>query len=125
MLSDAERASMRQRHARPGQLDRLFSQIRAFADGDDPSFTPEQLGTIEADTLIVFGDRDPLYPVSLATDLRAAIPRSWLWVVPNGGHGPVFGHAAPMFAAMALTFLGGRYDELAAPQPAAGAEAHP
>ena len=62
-------------------------------------------------------------PESLATDLRAAIPRSWLWVIPNGGHGPVFGHAAPMFAAMALAFLGGRYDELTAPLPATGAEA--
>jgi hypothetical protein len=33
----------------------------------------------------VLGDRDPLYPVSLAVVLREAIPRSWLRVVPNGG----------------------------------------
>jgi pimeloyl-ACP methyl ester carboxylesterase len=57
--------------------------------------------------LIVFGDRDPLYPISLAFDLRAAIPRSHLWVVPNGGHGPVFGDHAPQFAATALAFLQG------------------
>ena len=62
---------------------------------DDVNFTPPYLGTITADTLIVFGDRDPFYPVSLGLELRAAIPRSYLWVVPNGGHGPVFGDAAP------------------------------
>ncbi len=57
------------------------------------NFTPPYLGTITADTLIVFGDRDPFYPVSLGLELRAAIPRSYLWVVPNGGHGPLFGNA--------------------------------
>jgi pimeloyl-ACP methyl ester carboxylesterase len=100
---------MRQRHGREGQLDLLFAQTRAFADGDDPNFTAAQLATITADTLIVFGDRDPLYPVSAAFELKQAIPRSWLWVVPNGGHGPVFGPAAPLFVDIALTFLAGRF----------------
>src|SRR5262249_39938719 len=95
-LGEAERLRMRQRHPRDGQLETLLAQVRAFADGDDPNFSPEELATITADTLIVFGDRDPLYPVSLACELRRAIPRSWLWVVPNGGHGPVFGPAAPL-----------------------------
>ena len=53
------------------------------------------LSVISAKTLIVFGDRDFLYPVGIAFELHAAIPRSFLWVVPNGGHGPIFGsHAA-------------------------------
>jgi pimeloyl-ACP methyl ester carboxylesterase len=34
-----------------------------------------------------------------------AIPRSALWVVPNGGHGPVFFDAAAPFAQTALAFL--------------------
>jgi pimeloyl-ACP methyl ester carboxylesterase len=55
----------------------------------------------------VFGDRDFLYPVSLAFDLHAAIPRSHLWVVPNGGHGPVFGAHAAKFAETSLAFLKG------------------
>ena len=63
--------------------------------------------TIRADTLIVFGDRDPLYPVSLACELRARIPRSWLWIVPNGAHGPIFGGFAPQFRATAVDFLRG------------------
>lgn len=109
MLSDDERARMRMRHPRPGQLEALFEQVHAMADGDDPNFTGEQLATITADTLIVFGDRDPLYPVSLACQLREAIPRSWLWVVPNGGHGPVFGPNAPRFVETALAFFGGKF----------------
>jgi pimeloyl-ACP methyl ester carboxylesterase len=60
---------------------------------------------ISAETLIVFGDRDPLYPVSLAFELKAAIPGSHLWVIPNAGHGPVFGDSAPRFAETAASFL--------------------
>jgi pimeloyl-ACP methyl ester carboxylesterase len=59
---------------------------RALADDyDDVAFTPPSLARITADTLIVFGDRDPLCPVSLAFDLHAAIPHSYLRVVPRGG----------------------------------------
>jgi hypothetical protein len=40
---------------------------------------------------------------------RSAIPRSHLWVVPNAGHGPVFGDNAPRFATTALGFLQGAW----------------
>ena len=106
-LSEDERARMRERHRREGQLDLLLAQVQRFADGDDPDFTDQELARITADTLIVFGDRDPLYPVSLAVELREAIRRSWLWVVPNGGHGPVFGAFAPPFVETAMAFLAG------------------
>ena len=109
MLPEAERARMQDRHRREGQVEKLFAQVNAMADAGDPNFTSNQLGAITADTLIVFGDHDPLYPVSMAFELRAAIPRSWLWVVPNGGHAPVFGeHAAP-FVDIAVRFLGGAF----------------
>jgi pimeloyl-ACP methyl ester carboxylesterase len=109
MLSEADRVRMRERHRREGQLEVLFSQVRAFADGDDPSFSKPDLAAITAETLIVFGDRDPLYPVSAAVELREAIPRSWLWVVPNGGHGPVFGASASRFVETALGFFAGAF----------------
>jgi pimeloyl-ACP methyl ester carboxylesterase len=109
MVGDVEMQRMRTRHVRgDAQLEQLFAHVRAFADSyDDVNFTPPYLSTITAETLIVFGDRDPLYPVSLAMDLYAAIPRSYLWVVSNGGHGPVFRDAAPRFAETALSFLRG------------------
>jgi pimeloyl-ACP methyl ester carboxylesterase len=109
-LSDAELTRMRERHKQPGQLQRLFTIARSFADSyDDVNFTPPLLSTIDAECLIVFGDRDPLYPVALATELRTAIPQSYLWVVPNGGHGPVFGRAKSLFAETALAFLSGAW----------------
>jgi pimeloyl-ACP methyl ester carboxylesterase len=102
---------MRKRHRRgDAQIQQLFANARAFAESyDDVNFTPPYLSKITADTLIVFGDRDPFYPVSLAFELRAAIPRSWLWVIPQAGHAPVFGDRAPQFAATALSFLRGEW----------------
>jgi pimeloyl-ACP methyl ester carboxylesterase len=110
-LGDAEMARMRARHKHgESQIQQLLAMVRRFADTvDDVNFTPPYLSTITADTLIVFGDRDFLYPVSLAVEMHRAIPRSHLWVVPNGSHGPVFGDAGPQFVATALAFLGGRW----------------
>ena len=111
MLGEAEMERMRGRHTRPGQLEQLFASVRSMADTyDDVNFTPPLLSTIAAETLIVFGDRDFLYPVSLAVDLRNAIPHSYLWVVPNGGHGPVFGDAAARFVETTLSFLRGGWN---------------
>lgn len=65
----------------------------------------QALSRIKASTLIVYGDRDPLYPVEMAIEMYRAIPRSALRVAPNGGHGPVFFGAATQFAQTALAFL--------------------
>ena len=108
-VGEAEMARMRQRHkyGEP-QIQQLFAMVQGLANSyDDVNFTPPYLSTITAETLIVFGDRDPLYPVSIALEMHQAIPRSYLWVVPNGGHGPVFGSAAPQFVGTALDFLKG------------------
>ena len=114
-IGEAEMARMRQRHKYgDAQLRQLVSMARGFADSyDDVNFTPPYLSTIAAETLIVFGDRDPLYPVSLAIELHRAISRSYLWVVPNGGHGPVFGNLAPQFRETALSFLRGEWRQKA------------
>jgi pimeloyl-ACP methyl ester carboxylesterase len=111
MFGAVEMELMRKRHKHgDAQVQQLFARSRAFADSyEDVNFTPPYLATVTAETLIVFGDRDPLYPVSLAFDLHAAIPRSRLWVVPNGGHGPVFGEHASRFAETATSFLRGHW----------------
>jgi len=81
----------------------LYAAMRSLGEStDDMAFTSVTLGTITARTLIVHGDRDPLYPVELAVELFRGIPSSALWVVPNGGHGPIFGALAPSFAAAAI-----------------------
>jgi pimeloyl-ACP methyl ester carboxylesterase len=105
--SDAAWASQRLRHTQgDDQIRMLFEQMRALKDShDDMAFTPPLLATITARTLVVHGDRDPLYPVELALEMYRSIPASALWVVPNGGHGPIFGPLAPPFVATALAFL--------------------
>jgi len=101
--------AMRERHALgDDQIRALFRQANAFKDSyDDMSFTPPHLATIKARTLIVSGDRDPLYPVEIFVEMYRAIPRSQLWVVPNGGHGPIYGEAREAFERTALAFLRG------------------
>jgi pimeloyl-ACP methyl ester carboxylesterase len=99
--------TMRRRHKHGDeQIIAIWEWLRGMADSyDDLNFTPPLLARITAPTLIVYGDRDFLYPVEMAVDIYRAIPRSALWVVPNGGHGPVFLDAAAQFAKTALAFL--------------------
>src|SRR5215468_5905054 len=108
-LSAPERDALRARHVHGDeQIARLYDMTRSFAISyDDMAFTPANLATITARTLIVHGDRDPLYPVELAVELLRGIPGSALWVIPNGGHGPIFGERAALFRAEALAFLAG------------------
>jgi pimeloyl-ACP methyl ester carboxylesterase len=99
--------TMRKRHKHGDeQIKAIWEWSRGMAESyDDMNFTPPSLSRITASTLIVYGDRDFLYPVEMGVDMYRAIPRSALWVVPNGGHGPVFFDAAPQFAKTALAFL--------------------
>lgn len=105
--SDAEWQQMREWHQHGDeQIRAIWRQMNALKDSyTDMNFTPPYLSTITARTLIVHGDRDPLYPVDMAMEMYAAIPRSYLWVIPNGGHGPIFGDRASSFVETALAFL--------------------
>lgn len=88
------------------QIKALLDSTAGFADShDDLNFTSEHLKKIQARTLIVQGDRDPMYPVQLSVDMAKAIPRSALWVIPNAGHGPVIGEKWPEFIKTAAAFL--------------------
>lgn len=105
--SEAEWQQMRQWHKRGDeQIKKLWALMSALENSyEDMNFTPPYLSTITARTLIVHGDRDPLYPVNLAMEMYQAIPRSYLWIVPNGGHGPIFGDLTGHFVETALAFL--------------------
>jgi len=105
--SAAEWDEMRGRHHHgDDQIRALWRHARELAESyDDMNFTTETLPSITARTLIVHGDRDPFYPVELAVELYRGIPGAALWVVPGGGHGPIFGTESPAFVAAVERFL--------------------
>jgi len=98
---------MRKRHKLGDeQIMALSEWQRGLKDSyDDMNFTPASLSRIAASALIVYGDRDPLYPVEMAVEMYRAIPRSSLCVAPNAGHGPVFFDAAAQFVQTSLAFF--------------------
>lgn len=88
------------------QIRALITEFNNFKDSyDDMNFTAPYLSTITARTLIVHGDRDGFFPVSIPVEMYGAIPHSYLWIIPNGDHVPIFGKNAPVFTRLALEFL--------------------
>jgi pimeloyl-ACP methyl ester carboxylesterase len=69
------------------------------------NFTPPYLSTITARTLIVYGDRDPFYPINIPIEIYKAIDKSYLWIIANGGHVPIFGEMSDRFVETSLAFL--------------------
>jgi pimeloyl-ACP methyl ester carboxylesterase len=106
-VDDAQWDTLRRRHPQGDhQIKMILESTRAFAESyDDMNFTPPLLATIQARTLIVQGDRDPLYPVELSVEMARAIPQSSLWILPDAGHGPVIGPKWPEFLRVAGAFL--------------------
>ena len=107
-LSDAEwdewAACSTRGEAQTAEVAGLFHRMRT--SHDDMAFTPPLLATITARTLIVHGDRDAFFPVGIPVAMYTSIPEAALWIVPEGGHIPIFGDRAEAFRQTALAFLG-------------------
>ena len=104
--STAEWADMRARHHNgDAQIRALSRHAREFADDcSGMNFDAPMLSTITARTLIVHGDRDPLYPVELAVELYRAIPNARRG--PELRARPDLGEQAAPFVRTATAFLG-------------------
>ena len=88
----------------------LRKQFNAFKDSyDDMNFTSPYLSTITARTLIIHGDRDEFFPIEIPMEMYMSIPKSYLWIVPNGGHLPIDDHADE-FTIQATQFLSGGWN---------------
>lgn len=112
LTDDAWRVLRQSHHYGDEQIRALVRQGQGFADDyQDMSFIPPQLATITARTLIVSGDRDSLVPVSIAGEVFNAIPHSYLSIVPNGGHLPVFYDRKEWFIKMVMPFLRGDWEQ--------------
>jgi len=93
------------------QIRALINEFRGFKDSyDDMNFTPPYLSTIKARTFIVQGDRDQFFPVSIPVEMYRNIPNSYLWIVPNGGHVPIYGDNQATFTEKASAFLHGDWE---------------
>ena len=111
--TDAEWAQMRALHEHgDDQIRALWRISRGFADSrDDMAFTSAGLAGITAPTLVVHGDRDPLFPLEIGLALHDGIPTSWLWVVPDGGHLSIVAEGlTDQFVRTARAFLAGEWD---------------
>lgn len=94
------------------QTHEVLAQFHRMKESyDDMNFTEPYLATITARTLIVHGDHDEIFPVDIPFQMYRAIPRSYLWIVPNGGHIPIFGKSAEIFLDKALAFLLGKWEK--------------
>jgi len=78
---------------------------------DDMNFTPPYLSTITAKTLIIHGDRDGFFPVSIPVNMYNSIPNSYLWITPNTGHLLAVKKYVSEIKREALEFLSGSWDE--------------
>lgn len=110
--SEAEMGRLRAIHTHGDeQIRSLLAQLAGLAESyEDLTFTPPTLSTITARTLLVQGDRDYCFPVPMIGEMYASIPDAYLWVVPNGGHVPIYGPWASTFSETALMFLGGGWE---------------
>jgi pimeloyl-ACP methyl ester carboxylesterase len=103
---DLERGRAVHKHG-DEQVRALRRQFYGFKDSyEDMNFTAPLLGTIQARTLVVHGDRDQFFPVDIPLEMYRSIPNSFLWIVPNGGHGPHRQHPEE-FLKLTKEFLAG------------------
>jgi pimeloyl-ACP methyl ester carboxylesterase len=95
------------------QIRKLYRQFSECGkDYTDMAFTPSQLSTIQSKTLVMHGERDWCYPISMAIEMYESIPNSYLWIVPNGNHVPfldndlnLINRSAELFIHTTLEFI--------------------
>lgn len=97
-------------HLGEDQIKLLIKNVHEMKDTyNDVNFTKPLLSTIKAKTLIILGDRDPYFPVEMATILYDSIPDSYLWIVPNAGHALTM-FEIKLVKPVALNFLLGKWE---------------
>jgi pimeloyl-ACP methyl ester carboxylesterase len=89
---------------RTADLAELRAVIQPFGYRGSMRLSAEELRSVGAPTLLIWGDRDPIGSVDVARAATRLIPNARLEVLP-GGHVPQFGHPERV-AAMLSNFLG-------------------
>jgi pimeloyl-ACP methyl ester carboxylesterase len=71
---------------------------------DELPFTPADLAAITCPVLVLHGDRDPFFPLRVATSMYETMPKAELAVLPAVGHGPPW-ERTELFVSIQLDFL--------------------
>jgi pimeloyl-ACP methyl ester carboxylesterase len=83
--------------------------IKTFGDfstsTDDMNLKASDFAKLKARTLIIHGDRDIFFPVTVPTRIYGSIKDARLWVVPNGDHVPIYGEHRDDFLRIVQAFL--------------------
>ncbi len=101
----------------PGGENQIRSVLNNYinlADSyDDMNFTAPYLSTINCPTLIIHGDRDQYFSVDIPVSSYKAIPKSYLWIIPNFEHStPEKGTAlGALFIDTITKFLAGNWGD--------------
>jgi pimeloyl-ACP methyl ester carboxylesterase len=106
-ISDEDLAEYRRPFERPGGT-AAFIRYLTMASGRDAVLPDESLSAIEAPTLILWGEDDPISPVSSAEHLNQAIASSSLGLLPGCGHF-LIEEAGPTVIPMIYEYLRARY----------------
>lgn len=94
------------------QIGMLIRQFHDMKDSyDDMNFTSPFLSTITAKTLIIHGDRDEFFPVSIPMNMFDSIPHAYLWIIPNARHDLAGSQHALEIKSMMFEFLRGELDK--------------
>ena len=92
------------------QAQHIFGQYNGLAKTSE-HIAPEVLKTLSVNTLIVWGDRDPAFPLEIPMEMYRSLPNAALWVIPQQGHTPLWADmggdasAAAAFGKIAKDFL--------------------
>lgn len=90
------------------QVKGLINTFRGLATSTtDMNLTPSDFAKVKADTLVIHGDRDIFFPVSIPVGIYGAIPKAQLWIVPGGEHVPIYANQR-QFPDVVLRFFGGK-----------------
>lgn len=90
-VDEAVQAYYRKHHNDDQQIQSIMTELRALADNyKDFDFSPEHLGLIQARTLLIWGDRDPFYPIEIGLEMYRAIKEVAFWIIPGQGHFPIW-----------------------------------
>jgi pimeloyl-ACP methyl ester carboxylesterase len=109
-LSPDELELQRKIHANGDEQIRAIQKQFCNEVENTGALTPP-LAKIKARTLIVQGDHDRFFPLHVGVGLYAAIPKSYLWVVPDSGHLPCFDEKhRDSFLKVAIEFLGSDWE---------------